>query len=69
MGIYDALRMTNEEAEELVDSGRFNSIIEGYCIMAMKQAGFSKEEIARLDFGYLFDSIAAGEARSAAGDE
>lgn len=69
MSFYNALNMTNEEAEELVDSGRFNAIIEGYCVLAMKQAGFSKEEIARLDFGYLFDSIAAGEARSAANDD
>lgn len=69
MNIYDAHKLTNEEAEELVDSGRFNAIIEGYCVKAMKQAGFSKEEIARLDFRYLFDTVAAGEARSAALDD
>lgn len=69
MNFEDIIKMKPSEVEDLVQSGMFNTIIQGYCIMAMKQAGFTQDEIDRLDFVYLFDSISAWEARRAANDE
>lgn len=36
--------------------------------MAMLQAGFNDEDIAKIDFPHLFDSISAYEARKAGQD-
>lgn len=62
-------RLSEDEREEIISSGFFNTIIQGYCIMGMKQAGFTDSEVARVDFVHLFDSITAWEARRAANDE
>lgn len=69
MTFAELVQMTDEQREEIINSGLFNPIIQGYCIMAMNQAGFTQEEVDRLDFVHLFDSISAWEARKAAADE
>lgn len=69
MRFEDLVSMTDDQREEIINSGLFNTIIQGYCIMAMKQAGFTQDEVDRLDFVHLFDSISAWEARLAANDE
>ncbi len=69
MTFAELVQMTDEQREEIINSGLFNTTIQGYCIMAMKQAGFTQEEVDRLDFVHLFDSISAWEARKAAADE
>ncbi len=60
--------MNREDIDDLVNSGILNPVIEGYCVMAMKQAGFTQAEIDRIDFNYLFDSISAEDARQATND-
>ena len=42
--------------------------LQGYTIMALLQAGFTNEDIAKIDFPHLFDSISAYEARKAGQD-
>lgn len=69
MTFAELVSMSDEEREEIINSGLFNTMIQGYCILAMKQAGFTQEEVDRLDFVHLFDSISAWEARKAAADE
>lgn len=49
-----------------MDSGIFNTMIEGYLIMAMEDAGFSKGEISRIQFTRLFDNATAADALNAA---
>lgn len=58
-------KRSKSEINEMCDSGMFNSIIEGYCIVAMKNAGFAEGEVEKLKFGCLFDEISAEEARKA----
>lgn len=69
MTFAELIAMTDAEREEIINSGLFNTMIQGYCILAMKQAGFSQKEVDRLDFVHLFDSVSAWEARQAAKDE
>lgn len=64
--LYYILNKTEEEINELANSGMFNEIIKGYCILAMKRAGYTNEDIKKLDFNSLFDEILASEARSKA---
>lgn len=66
MKSYDLLMLSEEQIEDMVQSGVFNTIIQGYCITAMKQAGFTEADIEKLDFPYLFDSTTAWSARKAA---
>ena len=66
MNNYDLLKLSEEQVEDMVQSGVFNTIIQGYCITAMKQAGFKESDIEKLDFSYLFDSTTAWSARKAA---
>lgn len=54
---------TPEEIDAMANSGMFNTIIKGYVAFAMEQAGFSPEDIEKLDFYYLFDTKTATEAR------
>lgn len=69
MRFDELLKLTQTDIENMVQSGIFNQIIQGYCIMAMKQAGFTQQEIERLDFCHLFDSISAWDAARAAKDD
>lgn len=69
MRFDELLQLTQTDIESMVQSGIFNQIIQGYCIMAMKQAGFTQQEIERLDFCHLFDSISAWDAARAAEDD
>lgn len=62
------LKLTQKEKDEIIDSGLFNTTIQGYTIMAMLQAGFTDEDIAKINFPHLFDSISAYEARKAGQD-
>lgn len=63
--LYYILNKTEEEINELANSGMFNEIIKGYCILAMERAGYTNEDIKELDFNSLFDETLAGEARAA----
>lgn len=63
--LYYILNKTEEEINELANSGMFNEIIKGYCILAMERAGYTNEDIKELDFNSLFDETLAGEARVA----
>jgi len=69
MRFDELLQLTQTDIENMVQSGIFNQIIQGYCIMAMKQAGFTQREIEQLDFCHLFDSISAWDAAQAAKDD
>lgn len=64
--LYYILNKSEEEINELANSGIFNEIIKGYCILAMKDAGYTNEDIKKLDFNSLFDETLAGEARAKA---
>lgn len=66
MDLVKILSLSQAEKEKLMDSGIFNTMIEGYLIMAMEDAGFSKEEISRIQFTRLFDNATAADALNAA---
>lgn len=66
MDLVKILSLSQAEKEELIDSGIFNTVIEGYLIMAMEDAGFSKEEISRIQFARVFDNASAADALNAA---
>ena len=65
MDFIELLKLSNEEREEIIQSGFFNAYIEGYCIKAMQKAGFSRSDIEKLDFHYLFDTVSAADAKKA----
>lgn len=62
----DAIAQAMTEAERLhiIDMGFFNESIKGYLIRAMKNAEFSREDIAKALGGlrWAFDEITASEA-------
>ena len=62
--MYYILNKNEEEIKELANSGMFNDIIKGYCILAMQRANFTTEDIKKIDFMSLFDEVLAGEART-----
>lgn len=64
--MYYILNKTEDEINELANSGMFNEIIKGYCILAMQRADYATEDIKKLDFMSLFDETLASETRSAA---
>lgn len=59
-----AFALTNEERMHICDMGFYNDTIRGYLIQAMKNAGFTKEEIVRALYGlkWAFDDTTAAEA-------
>lgn len=59
----DMVNKTPEEIDVMANSGMFNTIIKGYVALAMEQAGFTQDDISKLDFYYLFDTKTATEAR------
>ncbi len=52
-----------EEINAIANTGMFNDIIEGYCVIAMKEAGMTLEQIKKVDFNHIFDTTNAFEAR------
>lgn len=59
----EMVNKTPEEIDAMANSGMFNTVIKGYVALAMEQAGFTQEDISKLDFYYLFDTKTATEAR------
>ena len=59
----EMVNKTPEEIDVMANSGMFNTIIKGYVALAMEQAGFTQDDISKLDFYYLFDTKTATEAR------
>lgn len=58
---------SEEELNEIINTGMFNSIIEGYLIITLKGLGASNEDIkkARIELKAVLDETTAGEARQA----
>ena len=56
---------SNEEINEMFNSGRFNEIVKGFIAIAMVENEYSsktvKEAIRNID--YIFDEVSAEEAR------
>lgn len=59
-----AHRMTDMERLHIMDMGFYNESIKGYLVRAMKNAEFSREDIAKALGGirWAFDDITASEA-------
>ena len=51
---------SEEEINAMCDTGMFNEIIQGYCVLALKQLGLSSKEV---DFRSIFDEFTAYDAR------
>lgn len=51
---------------DIVDSGMFNSIIEGYILLAMDELGIELKNGQRRVIPYLFDTYNAQDARNRA---
>ena len=56
----DMVSKSEEEINAMCDTGMFNEIIKGYCIIALERLGMSDKDF---DFRILFDEINAYEAR------
>lgn len=54
---------TPEEIDVMVKTGAFNTIIKGYARIAMRDSGFSPQEIARLNFEAVFNKYNLKEVR------
>lgn len=59
-----AQAMTDAERLHIMDMGFYNESIKGYLVRAMKNADFSREDIAKALGGlrWAFDDITASEA-------
>lgn len=44
---FHVMSMSHEERDALINTGFFNSYIEGYLLLAMKEYGFSRKEIEK----------------------
>lgn len=62
----ELMTKSKEDIENMVNTGFFNEIIQGYAIGAMERAGLSNEEQKKVigSFSSVFDDVKAGEARS-----
>ena len=61
--LQDMDKKSDEEINVMVKTGAFNTIIKGYARIAMRDAGFSPEEIARLNFETVFNRHSMNEVR------
>jgi ParB family chromosome partitioning protein len=59
-----AEQLTDEEKNFIFDAGYYNSAVQGYLILAMKKAGFEKEDIRNALTGlhYAMDVASVAEA-------
>ena len=59
-----AAQLTDEEKNFIFDAGYYNSAVQGYLILAMKEAGFEKEDIRNALTGlhYAMDVTSVAEA-------
>lgn len=59
-----AAQLTDEEKNFIFDAGYYNSAVQGYLILAMKEAGFEKEDIRNALTGlhYAMDVASVAEA-------
>jgi ParB family chromosome partitioning protein len=59
-----AAQLTDEEKNFIFDAGYYNSAVQGYLILAMKKAGFEKEDIRNALTGlhYAMDVASVAEA-------
>ena len=57
--------MPDDERCRIIDSGVFNSIIRGYCVAGMKEAGCSHSDIHKTmnALSRVFDEVSAAEAK------
>lgn len=58
----DMVGKSEEEINAMADTGMFNDIIKGYCLIALERLGLSDKDF---DFRILFDEVNAYEAREA----
>lgn len=68
--LFQEMLNTSEEKRcAMINSGMFNSIIQGYLVVTLKELGYSEEQIdeaaARLQYG-IFDTVTADEAKKQA---
>lgn len=66
MNITEMLKKSGEEINDICNSGMFNSIIKGYCIIVCKELGVSDKAINDYNFNELFDCVSAEQARKQA---
>lgn len=59
-----AAQLTEEERNFIFDAGYYNSAVHGYLILAMKEAGFEKDDIRNALTGlhYAMDIASVAEA-------
>lgn len=65
---FRAMEMSQEEKDAFMNTGAFNAYISGYLLLAMKECGFSVEEIKKTEAtlqGKVFDEYTAKMARTA----
>ena len=56
-------KKSKEEINDMCNSGMFNDIIKGYCIIVCKELGVQDEIINDYSFNRLFDFVGAEQAR------
>ena len=66
MNTIDMWSKSKKEINDMCNSGMFNDIIKGYCIIVCKELGVSDEDISNYSFYKLFDFVGAEKAREKA---
>ena len=65
----EMLTMSEEKRCEIINTGIFNSIIQGYLVVTMENMGYSQEAIKKAAYELyhnVFDTVNAGEAKDKA---
>lgn len=63
----ELVRMSDEELNEICDCGMFNEAIGGYLILAMQEASFDREDIAKAlsHMPFILEDFSAADATAA----
>ena len=67
--VMEMIAASDEKRCEMINTGMFNSIIQGYLVATMENMGYSKEDIQKAAYELyhnIFDSMNAGEAKEKA---
>lgn len=67
--IKNMIAMPEDERMEMINSGMFNSVIQGYLVATLENMGYSKEDIQKAAYELyhnVFDTMNATEAKEKA---
>lgn len=67
--VMEMIATSDEKRCEMINTGMFNSIIQGYLVATMENMGYSKEDIQKAAYELyhnIFDTMNAGEAKEKA---